>query len=315
MFNKVVSYLNNWMIKKIIFLIFLSLILYFFWNTLIWNYSRISEYNFQFNYYYIVLSLIFYIGFVILLALYWRDILNTKNIKKWEVINIYLLAWLWRYIPWKIAHLITKIVFLEKKWIKRLKAVLSVVYELIFQMLSSMIIVILVFAYLISDNFWEFYLYWIMVFFIWILVLIHPKVFHILINLWLKILKKNTLHPKEFIKTKWIIKYIFLYSLATLAKWTSFILMVKWITNVSNEVYIHLLWAWIFAESIGMIVIFTPNWIWVREWVLSFLLKPYFSIEIAIIISLFSRLFYTIWDWIILIYTFLLKLWKKYQKN
>ncbi len=293
------------------FYTFFFWILYFFWKTLYSNFVEIKDFDFQINSFYLFLSLLSFLTFFYSLWILWKGLLNKDQITNSHIHYINAISWISKYIPWKVAMIATKVLYLEKKWITKKESFLSCLYEHIFQIISS---------FLLSLPFIIYYFWWTqhniyvilssLSLMIWISI-IHPFIFNKTLNFLLKLFKKTPLDKKYFLPLKQILKYLFWYSLSMILKWISFVFFVASLTQVSsiNDIVFYA-FAWIFAWAIWIIAIFAPNWLWVREWVLTLLLTLVLPLEIAILISVWSRLWFSLCDWVIGLWI----LWMKLRK-
>lgn len=297
-------------LKKIIFYVFFIWIFYFFWKSIYNNLDKVLNYDFKFNYSFLILSIVFYILFYLWLTILWKFLLPKNNIRFKEILYINTVSWISKYLPWKLAIIVTKVLYLNEKWIGKRYGFISCIYEQIFQIVGSIFISIpFIFYYFLgTDN--NYYTYLSILFFVWFVVSIHPYIFNNVLNIWFRILKKEPLTKTDFLSTISILKYIGSYSIVMIIKWLSFLLLVLSIVYIPVADYTFLVFAWIFAWVIWIISIFAPNWLWVREWVLVFLLNFILPLEISIIISVVSRLWSTIVDGIIWLYILYFKIRK-----
>lgn len=295
-------------IKNIIFFLFLTGILYFFSKTIYINYDKIKDFEFHFNLPYLFLSVIVYFLFFLSLSVLWKYLLGEKKISFREIFYINSVSWISKYLPGKVAIILTKVLSLSEKWIPKRTSFISCVYEQIFQIIASFLISFpfIIYYFLWTQNSSYVLLSWI--FFLWFIVSIHPFVFNNALNILLKILKKEPVEKKQFLWIFAIIKYIFWYSLSMIVKGLSFVFLVFSITNVWIWDIPFLIFAWVFAGVVGIVSVFAPNGLWVREWVLAFLLQFILPVEISIIISILSRLWSTICDGLIWLYVGIEKL-------
>lgn len=312
---------NN--IKNIVFYLFFFWILYFFWKTIYSNFWEIQNYNFEINFWYLFLSLMSFLVFFLSLGILWKGLLfNNKSyslhsqtsaltplpfgemeithLTNKEIHYINAISWISKYIPWKVAMIATKVIYLEKKWFSKKQSFLSCLYEHIFQIIAS---------FLISFPFIIYYFWWSedtiyiilssLSLIIW-LFFIQANIFNKILNFVLKLLKKSGYKKQEFLDWKNILRYIVWYALSMIIKWISFVFLVASIISINsfNEIIFYI-FAWVFAWVIGILAIFTPNWLWIREWVLTLILSLALPLEIAILLSVISRLWFSICDGVI----------------
>lgn len=290
------------LLKNIIFFAFFAGIVYFFSKTIYVNYDKIKDFEFSFNIPYLLLSIIFYFLFFLSLTVLWKYLLWEKKISFREIFYINSLSWISKYLPGKIAMILTKVLYLNEKWIPKRTSFISCIYEHIFQIIASFFISFPFIIYYFSGGENNNYIYLSIVFFIWFIVSIHPFIFNNGLNILLKILKKEPVEKKQFLGISSIIKYLFGYSLSMIVKGISFAFLVLSITSIGVWDIPFLIFAWVFAGVVGIVSIFAPNGLWVREWVLAFLLQFILPVEISIIISILSRLWSTLCDGVIGLY-------------
>ena len=288
--------------KKIIFYIFIIIIIYIFWYNLYKNYNNILNYNFDINIFYIILSILIAFIYIISWWLLWGNLINKKEIKNKEIIKIHLISWLSRYIPWKIWIIASKIIFLKKYWVSKRESLIYSMYENIFQIITALIISIPIIIYYFLWQISNYYIYTSIFFIIWLIIFLYKPVFFSIINFWLKLFKKEPIKKEYFLNNNRIVKYIFYYSILNILNWLAFFLIIKGIINIDNFEFIKISGIWIFAWVIWLLALFAPSWIWVREWIIALLLSSILPTEIAILISIFSRLWISIIDSIIWLY-------------
>lgn len=298
--------------KKIIFYIFFILIIYFFSKTLYQDFDSIENWDFSINYYYLFLSSFIYLVFFISLWVLWKYLLfNNLDKKSYNkkpsyrnLIYINSISWISKYLPWKVAMILTKVLYLKDNfWINKKTTFISCLYEHIFQIISSFLLSFPFIIYHFSGSENESYIYLSSISFVLLLIFIHPRVFNRVLNKLLKILKKDEVKKENFLSIFQIAKYLLWYSLSMIVKWLSFLFLVMSVISVTSIADISFfIFAWIFAWVIWIVSIFAPNWLWVREWVLVFLLQFIIWLEIAIIISVLSRLWFSLCDILIWAY-------------
>ncbi len=289
--------------KKIAFILFFVATLYFFWKTISNNYQAVLEYNFSFDIWFLLLSILIYILFYISLTWLWYILLpEREKVLKKEILYINTISWISKYLPGKVAMIITKVLYLEKKGISKRRSLISCIYEHIFQIIASLVVSFpFIFWYFLGTQESN-YIILSGLFFIGFLIFIHPKVFNPLLNIGFRLLKKEPVHENEFLWFLSIIQYLAWYCISMIIKWFSFVFLVMSMTSIWIWDVSFLLFAWIFAWVVGIVSIFAPNGLGVREWVLVFLLSFILPVEIAIIISVVSRLWSTLCDWLIWLY-------------
>ncbi len=295
-------YMNKNLIKKIVFYVFIVIVWYFFVNNIYKNYDSIKNYDFDINIYYLALSIILQVAFVFYKWYIWGYLIKWHEIKLKDLFYIHSLTWLVRYIPWKASYIFARIMLLAKYDISKKQWFVSIIYENVFHVISSFLVGIPLIVY--------YFVWWLssVQIYLWLflcllsLVFLYKPVFYYFLNMGLKLVKKEKISEKYLLDSTEIFKSVFLFMFWIILSGIAFFFMVKWIAYTDNNIFLPMIWAWSTAFVIWLVAIFSPNGIWVREWILVFFLQFYFPIEISIIISIFSRLWSTLWDGIFYLY-------------
>lgn len=303
--------MNTKLIKRIIFYIFIIIVWYFFIEKIYTNYDAIKNYEFNINIYYIALSIVLQLVFIFYKGFIWSELIKWHKIKTKDIFFIHSLTWLIRYVPGKATYIFSRILLLGKYNVSKKQWFVSIIYENVLQIVSSFMvwlpIIIFYFVWWLSN----YEIFTGVILSIIFMFIISKPVFNYFINLWLVIFKKDKLPEEYLLNPKEIAKSLFLFIIWTIIYWLSFFFMIKGISDIDFTLVIPMIWAWTIAFVIWLVAIFSPNGIWVREWVLVFLLQFYFPLEISIVISIFSRLWSTIWDWLSYIYALVYKIYFK----
>ncbi len=303
--------MNKSIIKKIIFYIFIIAVWYFFVKNIYSHYESIKNYNFNINFYYLSISIIFQILFIFYKWYIWGYLIKWHQIKLKELFYIHSLTWLVRYIPWKASYVFSRILLLWKYDISKKQWFVSIVYENLFQIIASFLVWIPLILYYFTWWLNNLQIVLSIIFSVWFLIILYKPIFYYFLNLWLKLIKKEKIQKEFLLDSKEIFKSVFLFSFWVILSSIAFFFMIKWITDINYNLILPIIWVWSIAFVIWLLTIFTPNWLWAREAVLVFFLQFYFPIEISIIISIFSRLWSTIWDWLFYIYALVYKIYFK----
>lgn len=303
---------NN--LKKIIFFLFLTIVIFFFAKALYQNFSTILYYDFNFTYWYLLLSIICILLVVVYFGILRIDLVREPWIPFFKAMYIHLVSWLAKYIPGKAGIILSKVYFLSELGIEKKRGIVISIYENVFQILSVFVVSIPLIVYYFLGAISSQYMYIWIIFVVLCFIFLHPTVFYQCINLGLKLFKKQTLEKKYFLSYRQIIKYFLLYTVGVFLNGFAFYFMVKGITDISFTNFLPLLWAWNFAGVIWLLAIFAPGWLGVREWVLVIFLKFLFPLEVAILISVFSRFWVTAIDGIIGLYVLIIKIIHKKKK-
>ncbi|MBB4933158.1 uncharacterized membrane protein YbhN (UPF0104 family) [Lipingzhangella halophila] len=111
-----------------------------------------------------------------------------------------------------------------------------------------------------------------------------------------KKLRGQTVDRAFFLSTPQLIGYMLKFLLPRLITAGAFLCVVISLVDVPPEAYIGLAATYILAGIIGLMAIFVPSGLGVREAVIVLFASVYFPVEIAIVLSLAARLYTTLAD-------------------
>lgn len=243
------------------------------------------------------------LGFTSVIAwwgIVWWVILPKDERKKLslpEIFHLQAVSWLARYVPGKAGSILGKIILGKKNGISGRSLVLAGAYEQLLQVVS---------AFLIGFGFvgWA----WVqqtgqsivavfaLVILIVIFTLLHPKFFYPVSNKALSILNRKPLAEGALLSFSQLLGITAMYAFGHLMNGLAFFLMVKSISPVMNSSVFIFVGAFVLAGVIGVVSLFAPSGLGVREGVMAGLLSMFFPMEEALLYSLMSRIFSTLAD-------------------
>lgn len=288
-FKKKINFLKKTITWLLIFLIFGYLVsqVYFNWTT-------VEEAIFKARFNYIIISLTFIFLNTFWSFKIWQLILRdlAEKLTYYQCMRICSYANLGRYMPGKVWMVMGKIYLCEKEGIPIIKAGCSIYIELITTIIASVILSYIAILQYIPFAFLQ-TPFLAVGFFAILCALLHPKVLEKSINLGFKMIKrpKKVFIPFSFLT---ILKFIVLYEIAWLLNGISLYFLVSSLHIVSNH-NIFVFSGFIAAAWVmGLISIFSPSGLGVREGVLTYLLSHLVPTPIAVAVSLLSRFLFTI---------------------
>lgn len=304
--------------KKIIYKIFsyltILVIFYFLGKNLISNWQKVKEYDFSFNYLYLLISFFFLFLGMILFALIWNSILraldSTKKLSSLKAIKIYIYSWFGKYLPGKVWFFFGRVHLGQKEGLNKKNLIIGTAYEIILSIISIFLFSLFFLSMSFGMKVPNFYIISILIILIGLLLL-HPKILYYFSNLFLRKFKRIEIPITSFLSYKKIIIIIILFFIVFSINGIGFFFLVKSIVYLPFYDIIGLIGAFIFASGLGMVAIFAPSGIGVREGVLVMFLQFYFPVSIAILISLITRIWATIGEVIIFIIIYLYSKFKK----
>lgn len=292
------------MIKKTLqYGLFFLIVLFFGWN-LYKNIGDVAEYHVSLHFLPYLFSTFLLVLVILALGVAWKWILadlGCKAVSTKEAVVISVLSWFGRYVPGKVGMVTTKYVLGRKKNISTSLLVISSLYENAFIVLSAFIVclpgIVLFFPVKqLSEN-WEYFVFGTILFcLIGFVILLY---FCQIINVILRLFNKELLPGTLFLRPLVIAKYLLLYSFFNIINGLAFYVFISSLTAVNISAAIPLGIIYVFSAVIGLLVIIAPAGIGVKEGIMLILLYNYLPQDIALVVSVFSRLWSTLADLIV----------------
>ena len=304
--------------KKLIYKIFSYLIvltIFFFLGKIFFeNWQKIKDYDFSFNYFYLIISFLFLFMVIISFGLIWNKILRIlepiKKLSNFKAIKIYIYSSFGKYIPGKAWAFVGLIYLGQKEGLSKKKLVISSIYEAILFIISAFLFSALLLSLSLGARLFNFY-FIPLIFALISFILIHPKIFYNVVNFILRKFKRTELSSEYFLNYRYIIKIIFYFFIICCLNGLSFFFLVKSIVSLPFYDIIGLSGIFVLASSFGIIAIFAPSGLGVKEGTLTVFLQVYFPLSIAVVISLIARIWTTLGEIIIFSAVYLYSKFKK----
>lgn len=286
--------------KKILPVLVIGATTYYFINALMRNWENVSEISFRPDAYSLIAFILFVLA-VIVSGLLWGMVLNhislSTKISIRNSIRIYSASWLLKYMPGQAGSYLNKVAWGVKNGFSKKTMTLSFLYENVLLFFASILptvpFVLLLFLDDIGDNYTLFLPLLIAIPFI---VVMNKKIFHGIVNFLSQKLRKKEIDSTPFISTKRLALIQLWYVLPRIITGAGFVLIAKSLLNITPEMYVPLAAIYVLAGIVGILAIFVPSGIGVREAVIVLLASAYFSIEEAIVLSIIARFYATVAD-------------------
>lgn len=222
---------------------------------------------------------------------------ERKKLNLAEIFHLQAISWLARYVPGKAGSILGKIILGKKNGISGRALVLAGGYEQLLQVIS---------AFIIGFGFvgWA----WVqqtgqsivavfgLVILIAIFTLLHPKFFYPVSNKALTFFNRKPLQSDLLLTFPQLLGVTVMYALGHFMNGLAFFLMVKSISPVMNASVFIFVGSFVLAGVIGVVSLFAPSGLGVREGVMAGLLSMFFPMEEALLYSLMSRIYTTLAD-------------------
>jgi len=263
-------------------------IFYFMAMQVYKNIGSLKDYKWHFNYFYLALSFIILISHDFAVTFVWNYILRKLNAKipYIKALKIRTISELARYLPGSIWHLLGRTYYAEKAGIRKIKTLTSIALEIGANVIAGLLLFVLCLPFFLKMDILMKLIPLLVAIPIG-LVLIHPKVLNKALNLGLRIMKKKSI--KLDFRYMDIAVFIGIYFVLWLVNGVAFFYLVRSIYFIDYSKILFLSGAFAVAWVMGFVSLISPGGLGVREGILSVLLSIYMPLPIAIIISLISR--------------------------
>ena len=288
--------------KKILKYILILIVLFFIGKSFYTNFDNISNFDYSINYYYLSLATLFLIYANIFPVFVWRFLIHKLGgkLSPKQAMRIWFLANTGRYLPGKIWSQAGIVLLGEKEGVKKSISVQSLIYSQFYSILVGLFIVMVVFKnYLKDSGFLDIpnsSLYIIIL--IISIIVFNPKILNFILNfLLVKFLKREKLGNSDnnLLKRKDIILFVILQLINWINIGFTFYLFTVAFTGSWNLIIDSPEFIFIFpaAWTLGLIAIFTPGGIGVREGVLILFLTSILGPELALVLPWINRIWVT----------------------
>jgi len=288
-----------------------GIVAYFFGSSLADNWDQVREQQIGFGWNLVLACLLFTIA-VPVSGVLWGAMVNRLNKSKAaparEAIKVHCASWLLKYVPGQMGSFVNKVLWGARKGVSKTLVSITFVYENVFLVLAATIpsAVILVLA-LGGDRFTGDSAALLPVAAVVPLILVSNRwVFARILAPLLKRFAKKDVPPEYFLTNSAMLKFQLLYVVPRLLNGIGFVLVAASVTDVTAGEWLPLAAAYMLAGAAGLLAIFVPSGIGVREAVVVLFASAYMTVPEAIIAALLARLLSTLGDaFVALIYGYL----------
>lgn len=283
------------LLKKAIPIIFyIALGVFLVWYIQSTDFSALASATI--NWWFIVIAVVFGLAFCYWNAYIWITLLkglgaNDVRYSK-DLLSVYAKSWLGRYIPGKAPWILGKIYFASKHGISKHKLAISSLLEVGVQVVIQMVlsILLLVFDARLADLFPELRPVIILGALAGIIVLV-PPIFNRLIALFYQLIRKKGQSKDHQVNTVTILKAAVLYVVASILNGVMLYFIAAAVYPAINPGdLIYIIGAATLALTLGIVALFAPGGIGVRDGVQLVLLSIIMPAEYALIVTVITRL-------------------------
>jgi len=287
--------------KRLVNVMLFSLIILFFVLYLRnVDFSKISDIDLSWGY--IALATLISLLYRYWGAFIWRTILHAlgaQNLPNFTILShIYAKAWMGRYIPGTVTWIAGKIYLAHKVGISKSRLAVSSLLEGGMQIISLMVVSMLLLGFDPRLDVIPFQIKILMILLgLGLLVFLSPPIFNRLVHIAHVLVKKKEPDEELRINNKAVLRSFVLYAGGAFIAGASYFFMTRGLAaDTSWREFLFIVGAFNLAGALGMVAIFTPSGLGVRDGVQLVLLSLIFPKEIALVITIFSRLWSAIVD-------------------
>ncbi|MDE6707528.1 MAG: flippase-like domain-containing protein [Oscillospiraceae bacterium] len=294
-------------------IIFLILVIYFLAKYFIQNWEEIQAMNWDLDWFRIIISFLLYFAYIITLASLWHFItkLNQCNIRHFDAVIAYLLSIPGKYIPGKVFLLMARCPAYEKANQSLRKVTVCFFLENICTLLGAAFLFLISLFFFPNDLLAK-YMWLTVILIILFFICIHPKIINFFLKILSKIFKKDMIIPMAYSD---MLKVVILFIANWLVAGSGFFMLVHAIYPVIASQWLYIGGIYGLSTIIGILALFAPSGIGVREGILTAGLVLIMPEEYAVTISLISRLWQTVAEIFLVAGAFLVNKIINYKKS
>lgn len=308
------KFLKNKLIRRLLALLIISAVGYFFYLTLSKNWQAVQSISFTFNYL-SILAIALFATAVALSGQLWGILLNkltpSQPVSTVEAMKVHIMSWLLKYIPGQAGSLVSKVVWAKNHGYSKKLVLITFIYENIFLQVASFAVGIpILLLYVSGETFTEHWAYTLLPLLILLPALLigNKKTMYLITNLLFTRVLKQPVGKEFFLSNLQAFKLQLLFILPRILNGLGFVLVVASFLDVSASAYAPLAAAYVVAGAVGILAIFVPSGIGVREAVIVIFASQFMPIEQAIVASIVARLYSTVADGLLAVFYVLLSM-------
>ncbi len=301
-------------IMKWVKIIFLIAVVVFMGRYFYKNWDDFKSLDMKFNWGVFAGSMLLYFAYKLTLASLWHYItrLDNASISYPKAITCYLYSILGKYIPGKVFMLAARIPSYEEEGVPMRKVTICFLLENVCTLLGAGFLFLVSLLFFPNDVLSE-YMIWVILFIVAFFICINPKIINFFLRILGKLMKKDDMEiPFSYFQ---MIKVVVLFILNWLIVGTGFYLLTISIVPlpVSQLLYVGGIYG--LSAIIGIISIFAPSGIGVREGIMVLGLSLVMTSEYAVVVSIVSRLWATVAELILILAAFIVDRIKKHKSK
>jgi uncharacterized membrane protein YbhN (UPF0104 family) len=295
---------NKKPIIKILKVMAMLIVVFFIVRYLYNNFGRIRELKIQLNIPVFIISILLFWVYKFADALLWHYITvkNHCSIPLEKAVIAWMYSMLGKFVPGTVFYVGGRLYFYSREGASKKLVSFCFIFENVCTLLAATSLFIIS-LFFINADFINQYKYLAVLFLVLLFVLINPFFIKTGMNLLLKIFKKNPIEIS--ISYKDIFFIIMLYIVNWLILGLGFYMLVNSIVVVEIRDFFFIAGSYALACIIGILAVFAPSGIGVRESIMVLTLRAIISEPIAIVVSVIARIWATIGELVLVLLTYI----------
>lgn len=282
-----------------------------FARTLHANWGNVEDLGLQLDLF-VMFALVCFVLAVVVSGLGWGHIVHRLTgirVLPADAIKIHLASWLLKYVPGQAGSLLNKLAWAKKEGIDGKKITASFIYENVFLLVASTIITVPILFMALSGQFIEGMSLFIplLISLPFVALILTPKFFAFLLNQLFKILKKKKLERSELLTARDNTRFVLEFTVPRIITGAAFVLIAISLIGIPTSQYIIFGAIYVLAGTVGLLAIFVPSGLGVREAVIVLFASAYIPIEQAVALSIVARFYATMADGLVALLYIILK--------
>lgn len=295
------------LLSRLLTVVVVAVVAVLFARSLSKNWSAVQAAHLHLSWLHVAAIVLFALA-VPVSGVLWGSILNRlsdrgAHVGPLQSMAVHDLSWLLKYVPGQIGSVLSKVTWGQRNGFPRTLILITFIYENVFLQIASIVpsAIILILAIgptLVENN--ALTVVGVVVVLVPLIAILVPQIFHRIMSIASKRFLKSPLPEQYFLRPVQSLGFSAAYIAPRVINGIGFILCAASVTAITPGQWLPLAAAYALAGAIGILIIFVPSGIGVREAVLYVCLVG-LGIDggQAVIISVLSRLLSTVADAVI----------------
>lgn len=269
-----------------------------FYVTLRENWSNLDGISLGIDVWIVLVALAFIAAVAVsgwLWGLLLGDISRNQHITHAEAVRVHSLSWLLKYIPGQVSSYVNKILWGTQHGFSKKSISTSFVYENVLMVIAGFALSLPVLVVVAGGQDWSLVFAPLLLVTPMLLVL-NRRTFLFVLNTFARLLRRSQFSDEQLLTTRQTVKFQLLYTMPRLLNGVGFVLIAQSVLAIEPSMYIGLAATYILASIVGLLAIFVPGGLGVREAVIVAFASVYFPVEQAVVLALVARLIATVSD-------------------